>query len=164
MQLYRKLLGFVEHILGLLRLHPDVLGLLHQPLQSGGAIDEGLEALVVPSKEQLGVWLRIEYRLLNSEGVSLLACIAPGRWELGVPCWLLQSDAAVEPGAPVQLGGVCYGIYWYLEISVVSGQLTIPVAEFLAAIVNLIQHAPLLKKARHLLLETDALATDRTTR
>ena len=159
-QLYRKLLGFVEHILGLLRLRPDVLGLLHQPLQKGGAIDEGLEALVVPSNEQLGVWKRIEYRLLNSAGVSLLACIAPGKWEIGVPCWLLQSDAAVEPGAPVQLGGVCYGIYWYLEIAVVSGKLTIPVAEFLAAIVNLIQHAPLLKRARHVLLETDALATD----
>ena len=60
----------------------------------------------------------------------------------------------------MQLGGGCYGIYWYLEIAVVSGKLTIPVAEFLAAIVNLIQHAPLLKRARHVLLETDALATD----
>ena len=154
-QHYRKLLGFVEHILGIMQLNEDVLGLLYAPIHVPN-VEADLEAKVTLGGEAQGVLLRITRRLLNKPCVSLLSSVRPDESAWSGRSWVLWSDAAVEPDMPVQIGGVCYGFYWYLEV---CGAVTIPVAEFMAAIVNLIQHMHLLYTAKHVLLEVDALAT-----
>ena len=68
-----------------------------------------------------------------------------------------MADAAIEPGMPVQMGGVAYGLYWYVEL---DAEIPISVAEFLADVANAITFAPLVAKAKRVLMETDSLATD----
>ena len=68
-----------------------------------------------------------------------------------------MADAAIEPNMPVQLGGVAYGLYWYVEL---VAKIPISVAEFLADVANAIHFAPLVARAKRVLMETDSLATD----
>ena len=61
---------------------------------------------------------------------------------------------------PVQIGGVLYGLYWYVELQIEEGDLPIAAAELLAAVANVITFWKLLERARRVLMETDALTAD----
>ena len=101
-------------------------------------------------------WLSV---LANRPGASMLSCIERAEPPRATLRWRPQSDAAVgdvHPDGRAGLGGYLYGYYWTFAT---LAPITIPVAEFVAAIFNIIIFEPLLAAAQCVVLEIDAIAT-----
>ena len=155
---YRQLLGFIEHLRVPLGIPRRVATWLWEPLRgTGGVLAESDHVMV--SARVRGYLELCRSALLNRPGASILSVI---KRLPALPCvtrWRPQSDAAVGDVAPdgrAGLGGYLYGFYWSLST---MAPITIPMAEFLACVLNVIIFEPMLRGARCVVLEVDALAT-----
>ena len=68
---------------------------------------------------------------------------------------MLRSDAMLEPNEPVGLGGHLYNQWWTLQT---NAEISIPMAEFIAAAFGVIIFGATLSKCSVLTLEIDALS------
>lgn len=157
---FRSLLGFLEHLVEPMRMRRDDVDHLWALLNSGAGdsdIDPG--TVIAPDGRAKACLAKWACTLATSPGSPIAAGIARSPPERSVVSWRPQSDAAVGDVAPdgrAGLGGYLYGYYWTLQT---MAPITIPVAEFAAAIINVIVFYPLLARAQCVVLEIDALAT-----
>lgn len=157
---YRSLLGFLEHLRVPMGMRREMMDYLWTGLRSAASSDdlEPGEAVNLDGKARgyMHAWIAC---LANRPGSSILTCVARERPPPTTVRWRPQSDAAVgdvHPDGRAGLGGYLYGYYWTFAT---LAPITIPVAEFVAAIFNVIIFEPLLASARCVILEVDALAT-----
>ena len=156
---YRQLVGLLESFVVATSATRSDMDDLYGPMQPGGEV-EVAPGRPLPSEPARDAALRAwQHRLANNPGASILAQLAPAPVHEDVVRWRPQSDAAVgdvHPDGRAGLGGYLYGYYWHLST---LAPVTIPVAELLAAFINIIVFEPLLRHADCIVLEIDALAT-----
>ena len=156
---YRKLVGFLESLVTPTGAPRRTMDDLYGPMQPGAEVETAPNEPLpgAPARDEaLREWLQ---RLATTPGASLLAQLAVDAPPPAAVHWRPQSDAAVgdvHPDGRAGLGGYLYGYYWHLST---LSPITIPVAEMVAAFINVIAFAPLLRHATHVTLEVDALAT-----
>ena len=136
---YRELIGFLEHVLAIVRLPREVMDYLHGPLADGSCEAEPGGSL--PPDARRDGYLRLwRAHLLNTAGASLMAAVPAVPHGRGggrrSSVWRLRSDAALESYLSA-MGGFVYGKWWQWHLR--RPRLTIPVLEFLAACVNVLQ-------------------------
>jgi GNAT superfamily N-acetyltransferase len=155
---YRQLLGLLEHIRGALNGDAIDAADLYDGVAQLLDVDD-VDVPLQPSQARTAALRAWKLRILNFPGASLLSAVRPAPPPENAFVWHITSDAAVGDVAAdgrAAMGGYCYGYWWHIST---LAAVTIPVAEFAAAIISVILFAPLLEDAEHIRMEVDALAT-----
>ena len=156
---YRQLIGFLESLVLPTDAERNTMDHLYGPMRPGAEIDTAPMDPLPEDGRRNGLLRSWQSRIINTPGASLLSYFGAPRAPPGAIRWRPGSDAAVgdvHPDGRAGLGGYMYGHYWHLST---MAPMTIPVAEFCAAIIGLITFYPLLRYARHIILEVDARAS-----
>ena len=187
-----KMMGYLNYLSEVLVVHANLNRLLWQSYDeqklAGHAPDIGVTAILPgpPQRRAVASWRKI---IMCTPGTTLLRVVrrAPPPTD-NVTVWSLASDACMDvvtvagvkvagclqggvdyQGKPMHdppgMGGVLYGRLWQLAFTAAEIEVvTIPVAEFMAAVVGLIvyDHVGALDFAGRVCLEVDAEATPRT--
>lgn len=160
---YRRLVGFLEHVAGVVNLPREMLDYLHRPMRPGGEVERDPSGPLEADGKRDGFLRKWRAMLINSSGASLLRAVpvvagAAFQSHKGAPptTWRLRSDAALEVNLS-GLGGCLYGEWWHLELR--RAKLTIPTLEALAACINYFVFMHRLESARDVVMEIDAVAS-----
>ena len=161
---YRKLFGFLVSLLFMVGDDDALMHFMEEPLRAGGALAQGSETPVVPSREMASTLERWARVLLNMSGTTTLAAVTRLESLAGRRVWRPCSDAAREPqeGEHAKsdgMGGALYGRWWRIPLTPALRAIPIPVLEFLACGITLITFDDELIGAQHVCSEVDAMAT-----
>jgi len=154
---YRELVGFLEHVMDIGKYPRELMDYLHGPMAAGGECESAPHEPLRPDGRRDGYLRKWRNILLNAPGASILAACEPAPPpKASCAVWRLRSDAMLEAHDSA-MGGCCYGAWWRFPLR--RPQLTIPVLELLAACVNLLVFAGVLRTARCVVMEIDAFAS-----
>ena len=103
------------------------------------------------SRDQIGQY----HSILKSCQSDRLHCVSPDNLQEGSLEWVLRSDAMLEPNEPVGLGGHLYNQWWTFQT---NSNISIPMAEFIAAAFGIIIFGETLGSCSTVTLEIDALS------
>ena len=187
-----KMMGFLNYLAEVLAVHSNLnrlLWLSYDELQAGCRASDVAAATVQPGPPQQRAVVAWRGIIMRTPGTTLLRVVrrAPPPSD-NVTVWTLASDACMDVvsvgGVPVAgclhggldrhgqpmhdppgMGGVLYGRLWQYAFSADEIEVvTIPVAEFMAAVVGLMVYDGVgsLEHAQRICLEVDAEATPRT--
>ena len=156
---YRSLIGLLEHFRGIYQLGRQVMYGLYEPHNpEHGAAQFGPATPVYPSVlmlKQLRAWLR---RVRTAGGVSVLSSIRRTTPSSGLTV-CVTADAASDAEA-AGIGGFCHGFYWYMPLPIEAVlYLHITALEFLAMAISMIVFARYVRHFERVVLLSDALAT-----
>ena len=161
---YRSVLGFLASLVFMVGGDKRLLHHIFRPVREGEEIDGGpatlvrVDAYMAPVLER---WLDL---LMNTPGAAMVAAARPTPPASMAPRHRIRTDAALQGCESPGIGGWMYGLWFAVPIAEIPGMeiLQIPHLELIAAGVGTLVYGPTLAGARHVSLETDALATATT--
>ena len=168
------LLSFLSHLQPILAIHPYPLMTLWRAFNAHADSGAAESDVVAPNASSAAAARRWRSAVVNFPGSSMMAAAGRRPPPRSMPReWILRADACfdvvidpttgrVAAGAadPPGMGGHFFGALWTRPFSEEELQVwTTPVAEFAAAVVNLIVYQHHLAHALHIVLEIDALAS-----
>ena len=158
---YHSLLGLLEHLVFLHNMKRTLMYNLWAPFQQGVALEPNkLLTVTDPIRAQCKKWHNL---LSQRAAVSALRAVRRTTPSRLTTVFTLYSDAMSERHKEAGLGGWFHGYYWSLALEQPFLGLSIPVLEFIAAVVSLLTFRPTLPqlddKYHVLHLRVDALAT-----
>jgi len=158
---YRSLMGLLEHIRHATRWPKRIMHGLYRPHGPEGASRDGPGGIVKPDQfmaQQLLQWLHL---LSSRAGAAFTAVLARSNMPdvYGKLQYYASSDAATD-STPPGMGGFMHGMYWYLALTDhIVHWLHITVLEMLASGFSCIIFGRRLGPHAQLVLGADALAT-----
>ena len=157
----RSLLGFLNHVGEVLRVHPYLNYHLWQAYDRHVAAGNAFDAMLKPTPHEIGVARQWRSIVLNTPGTTMMRARAGRQPPYGVVTgWPIRADACFDGTCPPAMGGDWHGDGWQYQFTLgEQGYFTIPTAEFTAAILHLIFVDHLIPEAKCRVMEVDALAT-----
>ena len=161
---YRKHVGFLVSLLFMMGDDKRLLHHIFRPVKPGEEIDRGPDTLVYVDECMEPVLRRWRALVMDVPGAPMLSAIAPMPPPAVSLRHRVRTDAALKGCERPGVGGWMYGRNFAVAIEDVPGMelLDIPHLEAIAAGLGILTFEPILADARHIVLETDALATATT--
>ena len=160
---YRSVLGFLASLVFMMGGDKTLLHHIFRPINANEELGEGPATLVVIDDHMRPVLTRWLDLLLNTPGSAMVAAARPSPPPTVAPRHRIRTDAAKETDSG-GIGGWLYGLWFGVSSADEPGlmKLDIPHLELIAAGVGVLIFGPTLVGARHVCVETDALATATT--
>ena len=157
----RSLLGFLNHVGEVLRVHPYLNYHMWQAFDRHVEAGHRHDAVLKPSAKEIGVAHQWRSIVLNTPGTTMMRARAGRQPPYGlVTGWPIRSDACFDGTCPPAMGGDWHGNGWiYVFTPAEQVYFTIPIAEFVAGILHLMFVDVFIPEAKCRVMEVDALAT-----